>query len=323
MARIDEQTTVTSGMHSALVDGQETLSRNSIIDFQVYSRTILPIDKFIYWTPTHQVKMKGSLHYTQESLQNEDETQGYATVTFTSETMIEDFTTSNNTLHVASVDGFRFAFSQQTGFYETAGVWHYFGHSVAPAFASQLLDIPGSIDPDQAVVSNSLPLWLGLNGYTTPYYDRFSATGVPFRIAPPTLYPSFMVDTNLIPPYVAVQIGENDTNALQIVPMLDYNRNSSQLVTDRVTLTLYGLQNNEVIDFVNTVNQFSVEKGYFGIMTATPPRDAKRTNTELDTLAMKKVITYDISYYQTRAAQVARQLILSATATYKFADDAR
>ena len=44
--------------------------------------------------------------------------------------------------------------------------------------------------------------------------------------------------------------------------------------------------------------------------------DGKRPQPELQAIAMQKVITYEISYYQTRAANVARRLILEASAKY-------
>jgi hypothetical protein len=49
-------------------------------------------------------------------------------------------------------------------------------------------------------------------------------------------------------------------------------------------------------------------------------RDEKRIQSELDLLAMKKTIEFDVSYYQTRTADIARQLILSAIVSYSFAD---
>jgi hypothetical protein len=211
-------------------------------------------------------------------------------------------------LYIATANGFRYAFSEQQGFYSQAGLWHYFGHSIPPAMLSMLLDDPGSIDPSQAVTDNSLALWIALNNYPALYPDFFS-NDIP-------LYPAFMIPANLTPPYGAIDIQE--TRALQSAPYLDANRNHYQLCADRVQITLYGLQHNAALDFQDCVNQYSVFTGNFGIMNMPVVSDVQRTLPELQTLAQKKQITYEVSYTQARVNKVARQLIESAPVTYLF-----
>jgi hypothetical protein len=292
-------------MWSQLRDGLEKLDLDEEITFQAYSRVVLPIDGYVYWTPTTTRCVKGALTYTQEIQQNEDETYGAATVLFTAEEKIVAFESAPiNVLFVACVDGFRFAISQQQGFFGPAGLWHYFAQSIPPALASQLLDAPNMLDPAQAVVSNSLPAWLQLNGYKSPYYDGFSNPDL-------VLYPSDLVSPNLVPPYGAVHITP-DARALQAAPYLDVNRNHWQLVADKVRITLYGLQNNAAMDFVDLVNQYSLQTECFGIMNVPCMRDEKRTHSGLQAIAMKKVIEYEVSYYQMRMAQIGRQLIKDA-----------
>src|SRR5271155_2087508 len=214
-----------SAMAGAMRDGLEVLDLNQSVDFQAYTRVVLPVDGYVFWQPTVKLCVKGSLHFSQEILQNEDETIGFATVYFTSATKVTEFTDSpTNTIYVACVGKFRYAFSAQDGFYTQAGQWHYAGHSVIPAMASQLLDTPGAIDPSRAVTSNSLALWLALNSYVSPFYDGFSNSV--------TLYPSFLTQPNLVPPYGTVHIGADDTEALQAAPYLDINRNHYQLASD-------------------------------------------------------------------------------------------
>jgi hypothetical protein len=317
MAQIGELGANPTALAGALQDGLDQLAQ--VVTFQGYTRTPLPLDGFVFWVPTITVDVKGSLHYSQDIQQNEDETLGLAGVTFTSREPVALFSDAPiNTIYVASIGGFRFAFSQQQ-VYPQAGLWHYFGHSIQPAMATQLLDRPGSIDLNQTVTSNSLALWLGLNNYQSPFYDGFSNVGVPFYQAPIILYPSDMLPANLVPPYGAVYIGDGDTEALQPVPSLDRNRSHSQLVADRVRITVYGVQNDLALDFQDTVNQYSVETQNFGIMTATPLRDAIRKQSELQTRAMKKVMDVRVSYNQQRVAQVARQLILSCVPTFYIA----
>jgi hypothetical protein len=302
-----------------LNDGLSILSQAQTVTFSAYTRTVLPLDGYVFWVPLNEsADIAGSLHFSQEIVQNTDETLGYATVTFTTQTPIALFTDAPiDTIYVASFEGMRFAFSQQQGLYSAAGpLYHYFGHSIQPAMASQLLDPPRTIDITQAVVSNSLPLWLALNNYSSPFDNGFTTAGVPFFVAPPTLYPADMVPANLEPPYGTVEIGENDTEALQAVPLIDVNRNHYQLCADWVTITLYGLQSNAAQDFRDTVDFYMTFTGNFGLMNTPVVRDAPRKQAELQTRAMKKTLRYRISYNQERVANVARKLILSCVPSY-------
>ena len=303
MAQLSESPRDPNQMFGALRDGLEQLDLNQEVTFQAYTRVVLPIDGYVFWSPTITLVVKGSLHYAQDIEQNEDETLGLANVTFTAQEKVTDFDDAPpTTIYVATQGRWRYAFSQQQGFYSQAGLWHYVGKSVYPALASQLLDRPGQIDPKRAVTSNSLALWLSLNSWSSPFNSGL-VTGV-------TLYPSFLVEPNLRPPYGAVHI--EDTYPLQAMPYIDEFRNHYQLVADRVRITLYGLQNDEAMDFVDAVNSYSSLTENFGVMNMPVMTDGKRTQTELQAIAMQKTVEYEVSYYQTRVASVARQLILSA-----------
>lgn len=302
-----------SQLKGALRDGLESIDFTQVVNFMSYSRVVLPVDGYVFWSPLVPQCFKGALHFSQEIQQSEDETVGLATVTFSSEQKIAEFECSPiNTIWVASIPRSngrqRFAFSQQQGFYTQAGLWHYFGHSIYPAMESQLLDADNPLLPtleSQVVTSNSLGLWLALNGYNPPYYDWFRNTAF-------TLYPSMLVPANLVPPYGVVHIEESGTRALQAAPFLSRQRNHYQLVADSVRVTLYGLQNNAALDFIDCVMQYSVNSDNFGIMNMPVVKDGKRTQPELQALAMKKVIDFEVSYHQKRVADVSRQLILNA-----------
>jgi hypothetical protein len=314
MATLDEIGRDT-GIRGALTGAVEGLDLNQEIEFVVYTRVVLPLDGYVFWLPTGtRKKFRGSLHYSQEIEQNEDETVGLATVQFTSEGHIEDFSAvPPNTLYVAKHGTWRYAFSQQTWRYEQAGIYHYYGQQITPALASQLLDKPDQIDPDQVVVSNSLPIWLSLNGYVSPFVDGFSNPGV-------TLYPSFAVPPNLpsVPPYGSVHIEPSATQALTAAPYLSpTTRSHYQLCEDTVRITLYGMQNNAALDFIDMVNAFSVNYGTLGIMNIPTVRDGKRTQPAIEALAMQKVIDFRVSYYQSRVNEIARQLIKIALVTFQ------
>lgn len=327
MAALDEISSPQSQINAALKDAIAVLGQTQTVSFRRYRRVVLPIDGFVFWLPVGETTLDvvGSLHYTQDVVQSQDETYGQATVKFSTAQQVTEFTAAPvNLIYVANIQDaqdntiFRYAFRHQNGFYDAAGIWHYFGQSIPPAMLTQLLDDPNSIQPDQAVTSNSLALWLPLNNYATPFYDDFTLTGIPFIEKSPTLFPAFLADPNETAPYGTIHIPDNYPQSLQVSPYLDANRNSIQLGWDRVTITLYGLQNNAAVDFLNTVLQYSRQTNNFGIMNMPIVQDVNRTMPEIQARAMKKQIEFEVSYYQTRVDNVARQLIKQAQMTFLF-----
>ena len=301
MAQASESQRDAAQMWGALRDGMETLDLNSEVTFTEYSRVILPVDGYIFWQPLVPIVRKGSLHVSQEIQQSDDETVGFATVLFTSEKRIVEFTDAPiNRIYIAACGPFAMP-SPSSKDFSAPRAWHYFGHSIYPAMETQLLDNPGAIDFKRAVTSNSIALWLALSTYQTPFPDWF-ANSVP-------LYPSKLVSPNLIPPYAAVHIHE--TRTLQ-ARFLNAERDHYQLCADRCRVTLYGLQSDEALDFFDCILQYSVYSENFGIMNMPAVIDGKREQSELQTIAMQKVIDFEISYNQARVAQVARTLIIKA-----------
>lgn len=299
---------VNEALQASLRGGLAALALNQEIAFTAYGKQVLPVDGYVFWVPGGDFKVVGSLHFATERRQNEDETFGNNLVVFTSEHEIQRFNAlDNQTLFIATIGNFRFAFRQQKGFYQQAGLWHYFGESVPPALASQLVDGTVPIDFSEAVVSNSLPFWLDLNSYAPPYAGF--TTGV-------MLYPSYIVDENLVPPYGAVHIEPGNTEAIQASPRYDATFGQTQLTADRVRITLYGLQNKAALSFLSAIEQYSVDTDNFGIMNMPVVRDEKRTQPEIAAIAMKKTLSLDVSYYQGRANTIARKLILSAAPTF-------
>lgn len=318
MGQIDEVSRADTQMAGALRDAIAQTGLAQDLVFQCYTRVVLPLDGYVFWSPTVQITASGVLHFAQRIEQNETETYGRAQVSFATAQRLEAFEELGDaTLLIASIAGMRFAFSEQGGFQDEARLWHYAGESLVPALQAQLLDDPASIDPNAAVVSNSLPLWLALNGWSTPFADWLSNASKAKGGLGLTLYPSDIVEPNLPPPYGVVHIGPEDTRSLQAVPYVDRNRSSWQLAADRVRLTLVGLQSDAAIDFENLVLQYIEYTGNFGLMTGPVVKDAKRGQRELQALAMQKTIEMEVSYNQARVADVARALITSATATYQ------
>jgi hypothetical protein len=262
----------------------------------------------VFWCGGETIEIKGSVHVTADKRQNEDETIAINRVVFTTRTDVQPFNVLGpDAIWIGSVSGVRFAFSRSGPRYKQAGIFHYVGDAVYPALESQLSP-PAVFDPANVIVSNSLPAWLRLVDYDPVWLNAPNP-----RVL---LFPSFAVPDNIRPPYGSVHIEPQQTQALQLAPDLGRRTTSQdQLSSDRVRVTLYGLDNRAALDFVNLVNQFSEDTDAIGMMTPALIRDEKRTQAELGILAMKKTIEYTASYRQGVMRDIARTLIKNATAT--------
>ena len=331
MVSITEAAGQQSGLQAALNQGLQSIDHDQTVTFTQYTKTILPADGYVFWVQTGTTTtVNGSIHYAIEKQQNEDETIAINRVIFSSEDEIQVFdSVSPTTIFIGTFDGLQFAFSSQGRFYAQAGVWHYQGDAVYPALSSQLVTSSAGLAALEPIVSNSLPIWLGLTAYGT-------------------VYPSFLVEDNIAPPYIVAHIGEEDTEALapialsvidnstparfvevssgvyltnqtgnQIAVAARYNQTSSQLMRDRVRFTLYGFTNQQAVSFRDYLFQYSMNTDAFGVCGIEPViRDAKRTQREIGVIAQKKTFTMDVSYYQSAVSSVAQSLILSASITF-------
>lgn len=311
-----------SPIHDALAAGVDVLSGDQEICFTPYVRVVLPVDGYVFWlnaalaTP-HQlanaglqspspISVRGSLHYASQGSMDYDENIVIRRVDLTAESAIDAFAeVAPNVLYLGTWatpwGSFRFSFSSRASYYRQADLHHYVGDAVYPAFEAQLIDSPADFDQRQ-VVSNSLPIWLAM--MASPPYPSL----ITFSL---DLYPAFLVPDNLVPAYGVIDIQTNGTRALQAVPSRSLTGSSSQLAADRVLLTLYGLRNEDVWDLRDYIFDYCRITDLFGLMSAPIIRDAKRTQLELTALAMKKEIEIEVSYYQGRVRNLARQLIES------------
>lgn len=291
-------------------EGLEQISRDQEITFTLYRKYIFPADKFVYWIKGSilvdppeilTITVKGSLHRSANETQAEDGTYAINRIIFTSEEQVDNFNDVDpEDIWIGEFDGVRFAFnailSQR---YVQAGIWHYIGDAIYPAMETQIIDTPEQLDAIDLVVSNSLPIWMTLTqGGTIP------------------VYPSFLVSDNIRPPYIAVHIYPEGTQAIQAAPWIDSDSSRYQLVQDRVRVTMYGLNNKAALDWMQYVADYSMSSDVLGLMNMPVPRDEKRIQTELSVIAQKKTVEFDVNYYQNVAYDVARQLILSATVNY-------
>ncbi len=341
MTSVAEAASAKGQLAADIAKGVNTLSLDQTITFVRYVKLVLPLDGFVFWVKAellsqsalfnvgrfgafkgaqHQavvsqsptLSIKGSLHYSTDREQDEDTTYGSNTVVFTALSPVQDFNeTSPNALWLATFgpDAIRFAFSSRGSFYQQADTYHYVGVAVTPTMETQIIDDPAQFNARQLVVSNSLPMWLALNNYVTNY-DGFRN--------PVQLYPSFALPDNLAPPYGAVHINPEGTLGLQSAPFLGPSLSHAQLCQDDVRVTIYGLNNQAAMDFVDCVNQYTLDTDNFGLMGIPVARDEKKTQVEMAVLAMKKTIQFTISYNQSAARNVARQLIESCFVNYQF-----
>ena len=337
MPKLDEAIGAPTELGGNLQAGVDQISSDQVVVFTKYVKVVLPLDSYVFWvkadlvgpsalynatainrfaynkspvvTAAATINAPGSLHYATDTRQEEANTIAVNRVVFTSEQEIQDLNqVGPNVLFIGVIDGVKFAFSSRGSFYRQADLWHYVGTAVYSDMETQVVDDPRTLDRRSVIVSNSLPLWLAFNGYA-PFYGFGNPTLM--------LYPSFLLPSNLAPPYGAVHIPPENTRALGSAPRIARDSSHSQLVSDRVKITLFGTRNFNALDFLDCVLQRSLDYDEFGIMGSIPVvRDEKRTQSELNAIAQKKTIDFEISYYQSRMNDVARTLILSAIPTF-------
>lgn len=321
MAGIDEASGAKTPLGAAAAQGVNTLSYNQEIVFTKFKRTVLPLDGYVFWVrgdllappETGEFTVRGSFHYSTDQQQTEAENFSLNRVVLTALSRIDVFNDVDpNTLYIATYNGIQFSFGARGSYYNQADLWHYIGDAVYPDMQTQLIITADQLTAltGDLIVSNSLPVWLALNTFT-PDWPFYPALPLAFP-----LYPSFLVPANIRPPYGTIHIGGDDTNPLVSAPFFQPTLSQEQSSIDHVRVTLWGCNNAMAANFLATINQFSVDTGLIGIMNRPIPRDEKRTQRELLTIAQKKTIEYDVSYIQENIVDFTRQLITRVIPTF-------
>ncbi len=313
MGLVSEASQAPTPLAAALEKGVNFLSSNQSITFAQYNKVVLSQDGYVFWVASGvTADFVGSLHYITDRKQDEDQTIAANRFIFTAEEEITQFNTvSPTTMWIGAwtVDGstIQIAFADRGSFYQQANQWHYSGYAVYPALSAQLVNSAADL-PTGPIVSNSLPIWLSQNTF-----------------AP--VYPSFLVPDNVVPPYIVAHIEPSLTEAIGAFPIYQWpgttvpnsgasplhNLPSSQLMTDTVKLTLYGLTNDQATAYLVSLIEYSYDSDAFGFQNSPAIQDEKRTQVEIAALAMKKTITIRASYYTSTSDAIARRLILSAS----------
>jgi hypothetical protein len=301
---------------SELAAGVEFLSATQTINFTLYKRMILPLDGFLFWinnslvTPAPvlpaTVAIEGSLHYSTETEQEESSNLSVNTIVFTALKKCDVFQQlAPPWLYLATYHGIQFGFNSQGKYYQQADLWHYLGTAVKATKGTQVIDDVVSLNNlNNLIVTNSLPYWLMMPNYVPPYPG--------FKCPISSIFPSFLVPANEPPPYASVHI--EDTRALEAFAFLDIHLDSSQLASETVRIITYGVDNDDIITFLNFVIQYSRDWSYIGIMNMPIINDLKETQSELQVIAQKKEIVFKVSYLQSlqNSRSVTRQLIRHA-----------
>lgn len=297
-------------LNSSLEAGLQQVGQTPLdVVFTKYIRYVLPLDGYVFWLRVEAATFQGSIHYGTITTQNETESTAVSRVVFTTSQDIGHLLESSpQTTWIGEHGGRKFAFSSQ-GFYSpNAKLFHYEGNAVYPYMESQLVDLGAQLDPSTLIVNNSLPAWLAIKEYN------------PIWLVPPNpgieLFPSFLVPPNLVPPYGVVHIGPETTKGLQMAPLLEQNATHHLLATEVAKITLYGLTNRQAADWFDTVMRYSQDTNAIGMMsTPAALRDEKQIQNELNVLAMKKSIEFEIAYDQQTIRDLALQLIQKVSAT--------
>ena len=293
---------------AGLVAAIGLISAEQTYTFTLYKRVVLPIDGFVFWVKAQNVdpaflnpeeqqfysfQSTGSFHLSQQLAEEEDTTYVAQDIHFATKNYVEVLSRiAPDSLYVLVLEnGTKVAFGSQSSRYQLAGLWHYKGRAVFSTFATQIVDDINQLDQCDRIVSNSLPIWLAMS---QPCFK---------------IYPSFLSPLNLAPPYITADI--QSTEAIGQAPVFTPTNSQSQLVTDIIKFTTFGLSNKRVLDFQQMLLESSFS-GDYGIMNIPVPIDEKIAQPEFQFIAQKKTMTLQVNYYQSRTRLVARRLINKA-----------
>ncbi|WP_232458243.1 hypothetical protein [Burkholderia ubonensis] len=305
-----------NGLAGVLKSGVRTISNNQELTFTQYQQYVLPLDGMVYWIrqPDTTFTVQGSLHVTNEQQQRPSESYAQNTVIFTSLDVVSKFQDiAPATMWVCEYDDMLFAFNRRTMRYWQADLNHYAGLAVFPTMRTQFLDSTTSI-PTSKILSNSIPIWLSLTGplSTVPGYDQ-----------PLSVFGEYLVAANQQPPYVAVEIHETTSIEPQprkyafeddsVNPPV-YREFMSQLKRDKVTLHLYGFDNDHAMVYIDYLMTFFQTQGntVMGLMTGPDMKDVPIIQSEYNIRGQKKTIDLEVSYHTFKALDYAITLILKA-----------
>lgn len=326
MSFVSEQQSSTP-LNDALVAGLDSIRYGQTLTFSPYVRVTLPLDGFVFWLayslvsadtlaslglPAEappELQVNCSVHMSTEIEQNEDESLDLSRITITSESEVRPFhDTDVNLLWLSSFSGVRFSISSRTGYYEQANLHHYKGSTIYPVMMSQIIDSADQLQLSDQILSNSTPLWLSIVNDLAryPWVPGFS-----FK-----LYPRYLLPDNRVPPYGVIMPIEGSQRAVSAGPLFSDTMSRDAYVRESVDIILYGCNNKAASDFLDTMLLIAMNKPYFGINNSPVIADESRPQSEINVLAQKKRISFEVNYYQSQARDMAIRLITQCVPTF-------
>lgn len=254
-----------------LQDGIETLSNHQTVVFTKYTKAMVYGYDFLVKTEDTKT-IQGSWHEAVNQEMREDQNIAVASVSFTTQQLVEEFEAQSNTdVWVADYRGFLWSPTRRGKYYVQAATFHYYGDAVFPLFKRLFVDALVDLDAINPIASNSMTLWLGLD------FGSFTA------------YPSFLSPTNLQAPYISVHVIDSESNlAMQNASAGNYIDNR----TDKIRLTIYGADAYDAADIQNVINENTV----FGLLNRAQITDGDTVQSEINAKLPSKTLEITINY---------------------------
>lgn len=296
-------------LNALLTTGYEHLSLNETMTFQLYVKSVLPIDGFVYWINSNianpddvasinapmgeNFTVKCSVH--NKIVINQTAVTNFAAndIVVTTDIPIDSFNVDGEKgMYIGAWEGELFSFSTRNYLYKSAGLYHYEGLNVLPTQRSQIIDDASEIS-DAQIFTNSLPIWQTLNQYGT-------------------LYDAYLIPENLMPPYMTPDV--INTKPIGGGYYLN-NGTRQQLCQDEVDITLYGYTNQQALEIVDYFVGQALKTQLFGITNIPIIKDEKQFQREISVLAKRKTIHFVVNYYQQSVREIARKMFTQAFVT--------
>lgn len=275
----------------ALQDGLDTVRQGQTISFITYERVILPYDGFVYWVKTgNEQTLVASMVHDENELHHEDQNfrNDSGLIITTTEPLLDFSQDGLDTMSVFEYNNNLYVL-RKTGYNsEQSGLFHNIARVIEPALRSILLDSKDDFLKKKAQFTNSIGLFVLLScGY-------FEFVSIDYPI-----YPEWLVPLNKKPPYITVGVTETEAlnNGFNTVNV----DNSLFLVKpakDYVDINLYGLDNNEALNFLVKLERWSLFYKKIGFLNMPRIKDEQLAQNEIGSLAQKKIIELEIFYYQ-------------------------
>ncbi|CAI3958064.1 unnamed protein product [Commensalibacter communis] len=275
---------------NAIQSGLDVMRLDQKLDISYYQKTILPYDGFVFWVKMRKkTSIDAMIHYTDE-LKHEDQSfyNDANLIITTKEYLFDFFQNDLEILPVFDYEGKQYAIRRSGQNTQHATIFHNFARIIEPQFQSLFLNNKKDFTRKTVQFSNSISRFILLaNGY-------FDLVKIPYEI-----YPEWLVPFNKKPPYITIGISE--TEALNVGhkrTMVEGKETFINPAKDHIELNLYGLDNHEAINFLATLEKWSLIYQQIGFLNIPRVTDLHNTQNEIGSLSQKKVIEIEVFYYQ-------------------------